>query len=85
MCSDVMLLNQFNIVILCYLIICLNTIVGVTSRSTAAMSIQFGSLKIVIAQGDLTKEQTGAIVNSSNKALDLTTGMYVTTTCKANY
>ncbi|KAI0233138.1 Neuralized-like protein 4 [Lamellibrachia satsuma] len=38
------------------------------------MSILLGSLKIVIAQGDLTKEQTGVIVNSSNKALDLTTG-----------
>ena len=39
------------------------------------MSVQLGYLRIVIVHGDLTKEQTGAILNSSNKALDLTKGM----------
>ncbi|KAI0210907.1 hypothetical protein LSAT2_004309, partial [Lamellibrachia satsuma] len=36
--------------------------------------ISIGQLKIEIVQGDLTKEQTDAIVNSSNGSLDLTQG-----------
>ena len=41
--------------------------------------ISIGPLKIEIVQGDLTKEQTDAIVNSSNGSLDLTIGILLNT------
>ena len=41
--------------------------------------ISIGQLTIEIVQGDLTKERTGAIVNSSNRNLDLNKGILLNT------
>jgi hypothetical protein len=35
---------------------------------------KFGSLKILVQQGDITAQNTECIVNSSNEALDLSRG-----------
>ena len=56
--------------------------VGATSQRNVDnkdTSISIGQLAIEIVQGDLTKEQTGAIVNSSNRSLDLKQGILLNT------
>ena len=37
--------------------------------------INIGSINVDVVHGDLTKERTDAIVNSSNSSLDLTQGV----------
>ena len=39
------------------------------------VEFQFGNIQVVITKGDLTKENVGAIVNSTNKTLDVFRGM----------
>ena len=50
------------------------SIPDVTSHYTDDVELQFGNLLVVVTKGDLTKENADAIVNSTDKTLDLSRG-----------
>ena len=54
-----------------------------SSAKSESLSIDIGTLRVEIVQGDLTKQRVDAIVNSCNKKLNLKKGIssYTPWTC----
>ena len=48
----------------------------VTESKTQGGEIQIDNIMLQVVAGDITQEKTEAIVNGTNKDLDLTMGMY---------